>query len=198
MREKYVLAAVVGLFIFFSLLGMYYLPDLKGTVYLSYLKKPSALGPNLLDGLMPPEQRGAGNDLNVLLPPIEKSRQDEQRLRQKIDEYFNFSQQAVIPRPILNSASSSIDSLKLYAPGAGGARTLNSSTSSEDRQPVVLPDGKDPDPEMQTRRDTIKKMMIEAWDNYKQYAWGHNELKPLSRKGHSASIFGSAKLGNYC
>lgn len=38
-------------------------------------------------------------------------------------------------------------------------------------------------------------MMKHAWDNYVTYAWGKNELKPLSRRGHSGSIFGSAELG---
>jgi mannosyl-oligosaccharide alpha-1,2-mannosidase len=32
-----------------------------------------------------------------------------------------------------------------------------------------------------------------AWDNYEKYAWGQNELKPLSRNGHSAGIFGGGQ-----
>ena len=39
------------------------------------------------------------------------------------------------------------------------------------------------------------QMMKHAWDNYVKYAWGANELKPISRKGHSASIFGNTALG---
>lgn len=39
------------------------------------------------------------------------------------------------------------------------------------------------------------QMMKDAWDNYAKYAWGTNELKPISQRGHSASIFGPAKLG---
>ena len=38
-------------------------------------------------------------------------------------------------------------------------------------------------------------MMKHAWDSYVKYAWGSNELKPISRKGHSASIFGNTALG---
>lgn len=34
-----------------------------------------------------------------------------------------------------------------------------------------------------------------AWDSYEKYAWGMNELRPLSRTGHSASIFGSGEIG---
>lgn len=38
-------------------------------------------------------------------------------------------------------------------------------------------------------------MMKHAWQNYATYAWGKNELRPISHKGHSASIFGSGNLG---
>lgn len=38
-------------------------------------------------------------------------------------------------------------------------------------------------------------MMKFAWDQYSNYAWGHNELKPISRKGHSANIFGNTAFG---
>lgn len=34
------------------------------------------------------------------------------------------------------------------------------------------------------------QMMKHAWDSYRQYGWGHNELKPLAKKGHSTNIFG--------
>lgn len=34
-----------------------------------------------------------------------------------------------------------------------------------------------------------------AWTNYKKYAWGENELKPVSRSGHDAA-FGDRKLGS--
>nr|XP_033335178.1 mannosyl-oligosaccharide 1,2-alpha-mannosidase IC-like [Megalopta genalis]XP_033335179.1 mannosyl-oligosaccharide 1,2-alpha-mannosidase IC-like [Megalopta genalis] len=45
------------------------------------------------------------------------------------------------------------------------------------------------------RREKIKEMMKHGWDNYVRYAWGKNELKPISKKGHSASIFGAANMG---
>ncbi|XP_017073757.1 mannosyl-oligosaccharide alpha-1,2-mannosidase IA isoform X1 [Drosophila eugracilis] len=45
------------------------------------------------------------------------------------------------------------------------------------------------------RRAHVKKMMEHAWHNYKLYAWGKNELRPLSQRPHSASIFGSYDLG---
>lgn len=48
---------------------------------------------------------------------------------------------------------------------------------------------------LQMQRDKIKEMMKHAWDNYVRYAWGKNELRPISKRGHSASIFGTMSLG---
>lgn len=39
-------------------------------------------------------------------------------------------------------------------------------------------------------------MTLFAWSNYEKYAWGENELRPITKTGHSASVFGqSTKLG---
>jgi mannosyl-oligosaccharide alpha-1,2-mannosidase len=38
-------------------------------------------------------------------------------------------------------------------------------------------------------------MMRHAWSNYVKHAWGSNELRPISKTGHSASIFGTLSLG---
>ncbi|XP_041354886.1 mannosyl-oligosaccharide 1,2-alpha-mannosidase IA-like [Gigantopelta aegis] len=55
--------------------------------------------------------------------------------------------------------------------------------------------GEPGDPETKIRRDKVKEMMKHAWDNYVKYAWGGNELKPISQRSHSASVFGSQALG---
>ena len=41
------------------------------------------------------------------------------------------------------------------------------------------------DPEILAKKNHIKNMTMHAWKGYKRYAWGKNELKPLSRRGHS-------------
>ncbi|XP_052035600.1 mannosyl-oligosaccharide 1,2-alpha-mannosidase IB isoform X2 [Apodemus sylvaticus] len=67
--------------------------------------------------------------------------------------------------------------------------------------PVPVPQrvgvsGGDPeDMEIRKKRDKIKEMMKHAWDNYRTYGWGHNELRPIARKGHSTNIFGSSQMG---
>lgn len=38
-------------------------------------------------------------------------------------------------------------------------------------------------------------MAQHAWKGYEDFAWGENELKPLSKRGHSASIFGTTHMG---
>lgn len=37
--------------------------------------------------------------------------------------------------------------------------------------------------------------MRHAWNNYKLYAWGKNELKPMSKRAHLSSVFGGGDLG---
>ncbi|XP_069478835.1 mannosyl-oligosaccharide 1,2-alpha-mannosidase IC isoform X2 [Ambystoma mexicanum] len=36
-------------------------------------------------------------------------------------------------------------------------------------------------------------MMQFAWDSYKQYAWGKNELRPLTKNGHIGNMFGGLR-----
>ena len=38
-------------------------------------------------------------------------------------------------------------------------------------------------------------MMEHAWSGYVNHAWGRNELRPISKTGHSASIFGASSNG---
>lgn len=38
-------------------------------------------------------------------------------------------------------------------------------------------------------------MVLHAWRGYKTYAWGKNELRPVSKRGHTAGIFGRQDMG---
>ena len=53
----------------------------------------------------------------------------------------------------------------------------------------------DSDPDIRMKRETVRNMMKHAWDNYANYAWGKNELRPISQKGHDKSVFGSENVG---
>ena len=41
----------------------------------------------------------------------------------------------------------------------------------------------------------LLKMVLHAWRGYKTYAWGKNELRPVSKRGHTAGIFGRQDMG---
>uniref|UniRef100_A0AAR2L9S6 alpha-1,2-Mannosidase n=1 Tax=Pygocentrus nattereri TaxID=42514 RepID=A0AAR2L9S6_PYGNA len=60
---------------------------------------------------------------------------------------------------------------------------------------VGINDGDPGDPDVKEKRDKIREMMKHAWDSYRQYGWGHNELKPIAKKGHSTNIFGNSQMG---
>ncbi|RWS31610.1 mannosyl-oligosaccharide alpha-1:2-mannosidase isoform A-like isoform X2 [Leptotrombidium deliense] len=45
------------------------------------------------------------------------------------------------------------------------------------------------------KREIIKEMMRHAWNGYVKYAWGDNELRPVSRSGYSPTLLGDTKLG---
>ncbi|KAG8288330.1 hypothetical protein J6590_018850 [Homalodisca vitripennis] len=65
---------------------------------------------------------------------------------------------------------------------------------ASDHYPVIN-GGEDKNPTARIHRDKVKEMMKHAWDNYVRYAWGKNELRPLSLVGHYGSVFGSASMG---
>ncbi|XP_078094188.1 mannosyl-oligosaccharide 1,2-alpha-mannosidase IA-like [Mustelus asterias] len=63
--------------------------------------------------------------------------------------------------------------------------------ASNSRYPPVLEAGTESaDQDVRSRREKVKEMMKFAWDNYRRYAWGTNELKPLSKSGHASGLFG--------
>ncbi|KYO18921.1 mannosyl-oligosaccharide 1,2-alpha-mannosidase IB [Alligator mississippiensis] len=59
------------------------------------------------------------------------------------------------------------------------------------RQPVGAAGREPAEPAVRRQRAKIREMMKHAWDNYKRYAWGLNELKPISKQGHSSNLFGN-------
>ncbi|XP_071326426.1 mannosyl-oligosaccharide 1,2-alpha-mannosidase IA isoform X3 [Trachinotus anak] len=76
------------------------------------------------------------------------------------------------------------------------------------KPPLGRDSGKPSDPKTNERREKVKEervavckkseqgaqqMMKFAWDNYKRYAWGKNELRPLTRNGHIGNMFGGLR-----
>uniref|UniRef100_A0A8C7GD49 alpha-1,2-Mannosidase n=1 Tax=Oncorhynchus kisutch TaxID=8019 RepID=A0A8C7GD49_ONCKI len=61
------------------------------------------------------------------------------------------------------------------------------------KPPLGIEHGKPSDPQTLQRREKVKEMMKFAWDNYKSFAWGRNELRPLTRNGHIGNMFGGLR-----
>ncbi|XP_029959688.1 mannosyl-oligosaccharide 1,2-alpha-mannosidase IA isoform X1 [Salarias fasciatus] len=61
------------------------------------------------------------------------------------------------------------------------------------KAPLGRDGGKPSDPQTHERREKVKEMMKFAWDNYKHFAWGKNELRPLTRNGHIGNMFGGLR-----
>uniref|UniRef100_A0A8C5QC07 alpha-1,2-Mannosidase n=1 Tax=Leptobrachium leishanense TaxID=445787 RepID=A0A8C5QC07_9ANUR len=59
------------------------------------------------------------------------------------------------------------------------------------KAPPGVRGGEPSDPDISQKRDKIKEMMKFSWDNYKRFAWGLNELKPVQKQGHSSNLFGN-------
>uniref|UniRef100_A0A8C3W200 alpha-1,2-Mannosidase n=1 Tax=Catagonus wagneri TaxID=51154 RepID=A0A8C3W200_9CETA len=85
---------------------------------------------------------------------------------------------AVAPRPQEGNIQSSFDF---------------SAFRSRLRHPVLgtrVNKSKEPQSLVQTQREKIKEMMQFAWQSYKRYAMGKNELRPLTKDGYEGSMFG--------
>lgn len=200
--ERYIIILVFITFGIVCFGTLFYLPDLRNTaarsesVYRVYDQIKRA-GPELL---IPP-------------PPLENSREaprilrhegeinfgedphlldDKEKFRAKIEQDIDLK---VLERPDIGrfykktSTTSKIRSLKddLF-----GIITVPPVFS--DRYPLIT-NGEDQDSVAQDRRNKVREMAQHAWDNYVRYAWGKNELKPIKKRGHSASIFGTMPLG---
>lgn len=221
MREKYILLLTVATFVVFCVGGFFFLPELKAGTSFAYRQIKDA-GPDLL-GLIPPVDRGpaanagpapgvaggltggrgppgADGGPNYVFPmPITARAKltDMQRLADKIRNEINLTQSgAVLPRPYVIAPNGQV----VGRPGAeAGVRPPASGefleSPSGNWTPLELPSGESGDPETRRRRDTVRDMMRHGWDNYVRYAWGENELRPISKRGHSPGILGKTKLG---
>ncbi|CAD5210813.1 unnamed protein product [Bursaphelenchus xylophilus] len=49
--------------------------------------------------------------------------------------------------------------------------------------------------DVEYKKNYVKAMMKFAWDNYRNYAWGANELNTAKKSAHSGSVFGAAHIG---
>ncbi|CAG9863645.1 unnamed protein product [Phyllotreta striolata] len=201
-REKYVVFLVIVTFSLVCFGTIFFLPELRtgGTAESVY---------KVYDSI-----KRAGPELLIPPPPIDDVKEAPKLLRHEED--FKVDPHLVGDRAKLKAKIEQDNELKvLERPDIGKPKT--SSTTKKDlfepikgvedfKDAVTVPPsfsgsyplisgGEDDTALARERRDKVKEMMKHAWDNYVRYAWGKNELRPVSKRGHSGSIFGSMPLG---
>ncbi|XP_040572363.1 mannosyl-oligosaccharide 1,2-alpha-mannosidase IA [Lepeophtheirus salmonis] len=171
--EKMVIGLVFGAFILICFGTVFFIPDrMNNKVYRVY-KKFQASG---RDFLIPPvidKPDVVNSDRDRLMAQIDKDDDSKNVLiKPKVLENKPEIPDAVIqPKELHLKKFKEVGDLSVIEPGSGEDMTVKD------------------------KRDFVRNMMKHAWDNYAKYAWGSNELRPISRRGHSASVFGSSPMG---
>ncbi|VVC37442.1 Glycoside hydrolase family 47 [Cinara cedri] len=160
--------------------AVFYLPEFKasygGTINNVYKHIQNA-GPELL---LPPH--GNAKHDGVLEDP--HAAWDKKALFAKIDEDY-LDKRKVLERPDTGDAFKQNINVKNISFYPHAESIVEHNDIGQNNENI----------ELRQRRDKVKEMMKHSWDSYVKYAWGKNELKPVSKHGHSGSVFGSANMG---
>lgn len=190
LTEKFVLLLVFSAFITLCFGAIFFLPDssklLSGVFFHSAALQPPPPPPGFQPRAPPqpgagpamPEEAGGAGSLERIRADHERALREAKETLQKLPEE--------IRRDIRQ------DKEKLLQDARGRKEAAAAGLPQRPfRQPVGAVGREPADPAVRQRRDKIKEMMKYAWDNYKRYAWGLNELKPISKQGHSSNLFGN-------
>nr|XP_028579119.1 mannosyl-oligosaccharide 1,2-alpha-mannosidase IA [Podarcis muralis] len=205
LTEKFVLLLVFSAFITLCFGAIFFLPDspklLSGVFFhsSSNLQQPPPPPPAHGEHQRPPQPPGAGSSSSgygagaaaaavaeEAAENLAKIREDHERALREAKETLQKLPDE-IRRDIHQDKAKFLlqDKLGRREAGAAGLPDLPF------RKPVGAVGGEPTDPAIRKKREKIKEMMKHAWDNYKHYAWGLNELKPISKQGHSSNLFGN-------
>ncbi|XP_049836447.1 mannosyl-oligosaccharide alpha-1,2-mannosidase IA isoform X2 [Schistocerca gregaria] len=216
-REKYLILLVFMTFGVVCFGAFFYLPEFSrasGTVNSVY-KHMQKAGPELLIPAPPhaddvSELPGGGKiirhgDLGQQDPHRSEDRAKLQAKIEEAEEQDKMRNQKVLERPdiFVEPVVSVSAALKTNKPVEN---VIEENAAQKEQKIVTIPPapsdrypatfgGEDADPIARERRNKVKEMMRHAWDNYVRYAWGKNELRPVSKRSHSNSVFGAASMG---
>uniref|UniRef100_A0A8C7DPR1 alpha-1,2-Mannosidase n=1 Tax=Oncorhynchus kisutch TaxID=8019 RepID=A0A8C7DPR1_ONCKI len=180
LTEKFILLLVFSAFITLCFGAIFFLPDssklLSGVFFHS-----SAVETNT--------RTGTDSDSNVAVGTEEKILT---KIRKDHEKALVEAKDTLQKRPDEIKQDIQDEKDKVLKEGKGGKDYNNLPVIEYVRPPGAT--GHEPsDPETKERRAKIKEMMTFAWDSYKRYAWGSNELRPVSKQGHSSNLFGDIK-----
>ncbi|XP_045619329.1 mannosyl-oligosaccharide 1,2-alpha-mannosidase IA [Procambarus clarkii] len=216
-KEKVLILLVCLTFLFICIGPIFFLPDLRGGlstrvdhVYKVY-KQMQKAGPELILPPPPPlsgEEGAVRKHEGVYHNLVEHNdvhlSDDKQRLMEKINSDDELRHLRVIEKPVVLTVSSTAASKvnpiveqvdeSARVQGGSGVEAEKAGLQVKKSLPVVQA-GEDADPVARQRREKIKEMVLHAWRGYKTYAWGKNELRPVSKRGHTAGIFGRQDMG---
>lgn len=183
-REKYIVVLILATFLMVCIGAVFYLPELRASNAYRHMKNagPDLLlpPPHAVDYVNVPRHNGVADEEDP------HRAEDRNKLQEKIIHDLGLHMQVDKPEEARPASSKRTST---------AARPLVEQTPAVGQPQVsVVPDPQR-EAENRERREKVREMMKHAWDNYERYAWGENELRPVSKKGHSAGIFGKTAMG---
>ncbi|KAJ8314609.1 hypothetical protein KUTeg_006759, partial [Tegillarca granosa] len=215
LKEKYIILLVFVTFGTVCFGAFFYLPDLRDRVNVKEMRKQLGKVDDMIFPGAKDRFHGPGRgkimrhddeehvdahkiDDRMRLNNKIEFEWERQKMAEAIGKRLNMSKgdALVIKENIDKEKEKMIEQKKQEAQRKEEEEIEKAKVVKQDHEGGVGAQGGDPlDADVNEKRETVKEMMKHAWDSYKKYAWGSNELRPISRKGHSASIFGSLSLG---
>ncbi|XP_060946939.1 mannosyl-oligosaccharide 1,2-alpha-mannosidase IA [Limanda limanda] len=184
LTEKFVLLLVFSAFITLCFGAIFFLPDssklLSGVFFhSSAVETNTRTGPGSGDS----SSGSAGSDVRVLA----KIKKDHEKALLEAKDTLQKRGDEIQQEILADKEKLSRDTLAKEAKDGGHLPVV------EYHRPPGTTGTEPLDPETRDRRAKVKEMMKHAWDSYRHYAWGSNELRPVSKQGHSSNLFGSIK-----
>ncbi|XP_075552808.1 mannosyl-oligosaccharide 1,2-alpha-mannosidase IA-like isoform X1 [Dermacentor variabilis] len=189
-REKYIVVLVLATFLMVCIGAVFYLPELRASNAYRHIKNA---GPDLL--LPPPQviEDNVPRHNGIVADEEDPHRaEDRNKLQEKIiqDLGQGLPMQVARPEAARPASPSKLPSTAARPPQSPGLLAVDAKAPQVSHVPDAQREA-----ENRERRQKVREMMKHAWDNYERYAWGENELRPVSKKGHSAGIFGKTAMG---
>ncbi|AWP20361.1 2-Mannosidase [Scophthalmus maximus] len=182
LTEKFILLLVFSAFITLCFGAIFFLPDssklLSGVFFHS-----AAVETNTRTGPDGGDAGSSGGDERVLA----KIRKDHEKALLEAKDTLQKRADEIQQDIVDDKEKVAKESLRRGAEGANGLPFVE-----YHRPPGTT--GREPlDAGTRERRAKVKEMMKHAWDSYRRFAWGSNELRPVSKQGHSSNLFGHIK-----